>query len=153
MNVRSGYYGYHLGVECRFVHMSAGWTTGKSGGWKVYVENDSGVEEVYKYKIKDAKGEITSAYYVRTYCNYLKGRCYIDCISDDYVRLFPDLQTSNTLGMYSYHGKDIEFEMTYREFLEGVSEIWEEREKVSGLPFQVERIKHLMIMNHFLEKP
>ena len=135
-----------MGIECRI---------GSSPTrWFVYANKNAGAERLFEYTNKEAKGKITSAYTLRTYCIYNNGRYDIDVMREEYVRLWPDYETVTTiLGMDgSVHGHgNFNLEMTYSDFLKGVSEIWEYREKLSSFPFKVEKIKHFMVMQHFIE--
>lgn len=137
INIRSGYYGLYLGVERRLY--------GTSSGWIVAVEKSGGVKElIYKYKNKEAKRIIESAYSVITFCNYQKGLYSIDYISEDEVRLNPDLDTlTEILGKHPYSHGLFKLTMPHSEFFKEDLEIWEKRKKVSGFRFKVDKIKYI----------
>jgi hypothetical protein len=137
MNIRSGYYGIYMGNECKMY--------GKSSGWIVSCKNSDDDNHDLNFTNNEAKRKIQSAYNVITFCYYKSGKYSIEYISEEEVSLNPNLDTlTEVLGRHPYDHGVFRLEISYLEFLNGVSEIWEERKKIPGFSFNVDKIKFLL---------
>lgn len=113
---------------------------GKSSGWIICKKRGKDIELTNK----EAKNSIKSAYSVTTFCKYKSGKYSIEFISDKEVSLNPDINTlTEVLGKHPYDHGIYKLEISYNEFIANVSIIWEERKKISGFPFKIEKVAYL----------
>lgn len=91
--------------------------------------------------------ELESAYQKNIFCIYNGGKYEIGNFSKNKVVLFPDLATKTQLGLHIYDDRsiDVDSEIFFRE----VKEVWEIRQPIEGLKFNVEPVVNIKLDNRF----
>ena len=143
LKIKNDFYAKYLDTDGRF------WEV-KKGIYRIQVEkrknllgfkNYDDVELKDKMFIDVSKNKISSAYRVRTYCNYKEGKYDLSNITDNIVILFPDLETKRKIGFHIYNDNSVD--VPYDKFVTEVTDVWEERTPIKGFKFEEEPIVYL----------
>ena len=143
LKIKNDFYAKYLDTDGRF------WEV-KKGIYRIQVEkrkNLLGFKNYDEVELKDkmfidvSKNKISSAYRVRTYCNYKEGKYDLSNIADNTVILFPDLETKRKIGFHIYNDNSVD--VSYDKFVIEVTDVWEERTPIKGFRFEEEPIVYL----------
>ena len=143
LKIKNDFYAKYLDTDGRF------WEV-KKGIYRIQVEkrkNLLGFKNYDEVELKDkmfidvSKNKISSAYRVRTYCNYKDGKYDLSNIADNTVILFPDLETKRKIGFHIYNDNSVD--VPYDKFVIEVTDVWEERTLIKGFKFEEEPIVYL----------
>ena len=143
LKIKNDFYAKYLDTDGRF------WEV-KKGIYRIQVEkrkNLLGFKNYDEVELKDkmfidvSKNKISSAYRVRTYCNYKEGKYDLSNIADNTVILFPDLETKRKIGFHIYNDNSVD--VPYDKFVIEVTDVWEERTPIKGFRFEEEPIVYL----------
>lgn len=148
MNRYRPYYlsrGYFIYIQDEWLVLSA-----NEDYWIIYANKPSflnvGFEkygEYYKRYLPYGHSYNFSAFHKYIYCYYQGGKYTPNrVVIEDKIILFPDLDTQVYILGFRDKG-DHYIEIPYSEFLEEVTDIWEDRTPIEGFKFDVEPIVYL----------
>lgn len=135
-----------------FIYIQDEWLdfTSNDDYWIVYANEPSFLNygfkkdgDYYKWYLPHGRNYNFSAFSKYIYCNYQSGKYTPnEVVRDNKIILFPDLETQVYILGFRDKG-DHYIEIPYSEFLEEVTDIWEERTPINGFKFDVEPIVYL----------